>query len=63
MNETHRFLVSISCWRLETISINVHKTPVEYFEYTAAPRAYERGTRSTLYPGPRKFKYVWSVFL
>jgi len=32
------FQVSISCWRLDTISINFHKTPVEYFEYTVAPR-------------------------
>jgi len=38
MNETHWFQVSISCWKLETISIYVHKTPVEYFEYTVAPR-------------------------
>jgi len=38
MNETRWFQVSVSCWRLETISINVLKTPVEYFEYTAAPR-------------------------
>jgi len=30
MNEIHRFQVSISCWRVKTISINVHKTPVEY---------------------------------
>jgi len=26
------------CYRLETISINVHKIPVERFEYTVAPR-------------------------
>ena len=38
MNETHWFQVSISCWRLETLWINVHKTPVECFKYTAAPR-------------------------
>ena len=38
MNEAHRFQVSISCSRLETISINVHKTPMECFEYTMAPR-------------------------
>jgi len=37
MNETHWFHVSISCWRLETTSTNVHKTPVECFEYTVAP--------------------------
>jgi len=36
MKEAHRFQVSIFCWRLETISINVHKTPVECFEYAAA---------------------------
>ena len=38
MNEAHGFQVSISCWRHESISINVHKTPVECFEYTVAPR-------------------------
>ena len=37
-NKTHWFHVSISWWRLETVSINVHKTPVECFEYTVAPR-------------------------
>jgi len=37
MNETHWFQVSISCRRLETVSINVHKTPVECFECTVAP--------------------------
>ena len=38
MNETRWFQVSFSCSRLETISINVHKTPVECFEYTVEPR-------------------------
>jgi len=38
MNENHWFQVSISGWRLETISINVDKTPVECFEYAVAPR-------------------------
>jgi len=47
MNEAHRFQVSISCWRLETISINVHKTPVECFEYTVAP-----GRRPSYYHDP-----------
>jgi len=37
MNDIPLFQVSISCWRHETISINVHKTPVECFEYTVAP--------------------------
>jgi len=27
----------ISCWRLENILLNVHKTPVECFEYMMAP--------------------------
>jgi len=43
MNAADGFQVSISCWRLETISINVHKTPVECFEYTMAP--HRRPTR------------------
>jgi len=38
MNEAHRFQVSISRWRLETVSIIVHKSQVECFEYTVAPR-------------------------
>ena len=38
MNETHWFQVCISCWRLETVSVNVHETPMECFEYTVAPR-------------------------
>jgi len=38
MYETHWFQVSIFCWRLETISINVNKTRVECFEYTVASR-------------------------
>ena len=38
MNETHLFQISISCWRVETISIKVHKIPVECFQYTVAPR-------------------------
>jgi len=29
MNETHWFQVSISCWKLENISINVHKPPLD----------------------------------
>ena len=37
MYETHWFQVSISYWRLETISISVHRTPMECFEYTVAP--------------------------
>jgi len=37
MNETHWFQISISCWRLETISIHVHKTLVQCFEYAVAP--------------------------
>ena len=31
------FQVSVSCWRLESISINFNKTPVDYFQYTLAP--------------------------
>jgi len=30
--------------------MNVHKTPVEYFEYTVAPKAYER----SIVPGTGK---------
>jgi len=30
--------IFISCWRLEIISINVHKTPAECFKYTVVPR-------------------------
>jgi len=36
MNEVHGFQVFISSWRLETMLMNVHKTPMEYFEYTVA---------------------------
>jgi len=48
MNETHRFQVSISCWRLEIISINVHKTLVECFEYRVAPRRDHPAITTTL---------------
>jgi len=42
MNEMHGFQVS-SWYRLKTISINVHKTPVECFEYSMASWASEGG--------------------
>jgi len=38
MKEAHCLQVSISCWRLESISIYVQKTPVECFEYAVATR-------------------------
>jgi len=45
-------ILFISCWRLETISINFHKTPVECFEYAVATLHDHPGITTTLTRSP-----------